>query len=226
MIPGDDARAIVDGVVFRDFWEWMPHEDGFCLPLEDGFVMDCCISMRDGVKLGAIASVRKGTMIRSDRLFPPKAASGIPFLTPKNLIDGELDLSTAKRAPSSVNAVAKPGDILLTCSGSIGRVYRMKRSDPVVAPSYSFAIIRPDTDQYIPEYLELFFRTEDFMDQIRSSVTGSMMRSLPTDSLMDIVVPIETLESQMGKVDEYRESLDSGAGLTPDEIIFGPTDDE
>lgn len=102
----------------------------------------------------------------------------------------------------------------------------MKRSDPVVAPSYSFAIIHPDTDQYIPEYLELFFRTEDFMDQIRSSVTGSMMRSLPTDSLMDIVVPIETLESQMGKVDEYRESLDSGAGLTPDEIIFGPTDDE
>lgn len=53
-----------------------------------------------------------------------------------------------------------------------------------------------------------------------------MMRSPPTDSLMDIIVPIETIESQIGKVDEYRESLDLDTHLTPDEIIFGPTDDE
>lgn len=37
----------------------------------DGFEIDCCISMREGVKLGTIESVRKGTMIRSDRLSPP-----------------------------------------------------------------------------------------------------------------------------------------------------------
>ena len=53
-----------------------------------------------------------------------------------------------------------------------------------------------------------------------------MMRSLSNDSIRDIIVPIETLDSQMGKVDEYRASLDSGTPLTPDEIIFGPTDDE
>lgn len=81
----------------------------------------------------------------------------------------------------------------------------MKRSDPIIAPSFAFAIIHPDTEQYIPEYLELFFHTDDFREQIESSVTGSMMRSLPTDSLMDIIVPIETIESQIGKVDEYRE---------------------
>ena len=191
-----------------------------------GFAFDCSIIMRDGVKLGTIASVRKGSMMRSDKLFPPRAASGIPFLTPKNLVDGELDISTARRAPSSVCAVARPGDILLTCNGPIGRVYRMKRSDPIVAPSNSFAIIHPDTDQYIPEFLELFFHTDDFRDQIESSVTGSMMRSLSNDSIRDIIVPIETLDSQMGKVDEYRASLDSGTPLTPDEIVFGPTDDE
>lgn len=140
-------------------------------------------------------------------------------------MDGELDLSTAKRAPSSVIAVARPGDILITCNGSIGRVYRMKRSDPVVAPSYSFAIIRPDTEQYIPEYLELFLHTDDFKEQIESEVTGSMMMSLPTDSLRNVILPMETVESQISKVDEYRESLETGTGISPDEAIFG-TDDE
>ena len=140
-------------------------------------------------------------------------------------MNGKLDLSTAKRAQPSVSAVARPGDILITCNGSIGRVYRMKRSDPAVAPSYSFAIIHPDTEQFIPEYLELFFHTDYFKEQIESEMTGSMMRSLPTDSLRDVILPIESIESQISKVDEYRESLETGTGISPDEAIFGADDE-
>lgn len=36
------------------------------------FTPDCCeIIKREGVKLGTAATIRKGSMIRSDRLFPP-----------------------------------------------------------------------------------------------------------------------------------------------------------
>lgn len=39
MISGDDARALVDGIEFGDFSEWMSYEDDFCLSLEDGFIL-------------------------------------------------------------------------------------------------------------------------------------------------------------------------------------------
>lgn len=39
MISGNDARALIDGVEFGDFSEWMSYEGDFCLSLEDGFIL-------------------------------------------------------------------------------------------------------------------------------------------------------------------------------------------
>ena len=38
MISGDDAHALVDGIEFGDFSEWMSYDD-FYLSLEDGFIL-------------------------------------------------------------------------------------------------------------------------------------------------------------------------------------------
>ena len=39
MITGNDTCALVDGVAFNDFSEWISYEGDACLPLEDGFTL-------------------------------------------------------------------------------------------------------------------------------------------------------------------------------------------
>lgn len=81
--------------------------------------------------------------------------------------------------------------------------------NPVVALSSSFAFISPDTEQYLPEYLELFFRTKDFEDPAKDLEAGMMIKSLFVRDLTRSLL-VKTIDSQIGKVDEYRESQLSG----------------
>ena len=181
----------------------------------------CCIEPREGNILGNVAEVRKGTMITSSELFPSNAISGIPYVTPKNLTKDGLDLSMAKKAPGSVRAIAKPGDILITCNSSVTRIYRMKSSDPVVAPSYAFAIVRPNSDIYYPEFLELYFNTKDFQEQAEERQSGEMMVSLSASELSKIVIPEVDKDTQADMIDSYREAVMNGSESDPDVVIFG-----
>lgn len=186
-----------------------------------------CIMPREGNILGNVAEVRKGTMITSSELFPSNAISGIPYVTPKNLTKDGLDLSMAKKAPGSVRATARPGDILVTCNSSVTRTYRMKSGDPVVAPSYAFAIVRPNSEIYYPEFLELYFRTRDFQEQAEARQSGEMMVSLSASELSKIVIPDVDLDTQADMIDFYREAVMNGRESDPDYVIFGKeTDDD
>lgn len=179
------------------------------------------IKPRNGNVLGNVAEVRKGTMITSSELFPSNAISGIPYVTPKNLSKDGLDLSMVKKAPGCVRAIAKPGDILVTCNSSVTRIYRMKSGDPVVAPSYAFAIVRPNGDIYYPEFLELYFKTRDFQEQVEERQSGEMMISLSTSELAKIVIPAVDKDTQADMIDSYREAMLNGSKSDPDFVIFG-----
>lgn len=179
------------------------------------------VKSREGNVLGNVAEVRKGTMITSSELFPPNAISGIPYVTPKNLSKDGLDLSMAKKAPGFVRAIAKPGDILVTCNSSVTRIYRMKSGDPMVAPSYAFAIVRPNVDIYYPEFLELYFRTRDFQEQAEERQSGKMMVSLSATELAKIVIPAVDKDTQADMVDSYREAMLNSSESDPDFVIFG-----
>ena len=144
-------------------------------------------------------------MVTSSELFPSNAISGIPYVTPKNLTKDGLDLSMAKKAPGSVRATARPGDILVTCNSSVTRTYRMRSGDPVVAPSYAFAIVRPNSDIYYPEFLELYFRTRDFQEQAEARQSGEMMVSLSASELSKIVIPDVDLDTQADMIDFYKK---------------------
>lgn len=184
---------------------------------------DACYNVKipEGNPLGDVADIRKGSMINSASLFPSNAVTGIPFVTPRNLTRDGLSLVGAKKAPASVNVITDEGDILITCNSSATRIYRMRSTDPQVAPSYAFAIVRPNRDFYIPEFLELYFRTEDFLEQVKAGQSGRMMVSLSKTALSKIIVPDVDLDTQMDMVDCYREAAANNEDSDPDAIIFG-----
>ena len=190
-----------------------------------GFRDQCFTEMREGPKLRDVAEIRKGSIVRSEDLFPSDAGTGIPFLKVRDVSSHRLDLESAKRASGNVTVVAKPGDILLPCNGMIDRVYRLRTYDPVVAPSYSLAIITANKSKVLPEFLEIFFKTKDFAEQAEALMTGNMTRTLSKESLSRIIVPDIMLDEQIDIVDRYRDLLDIGEDPDPDEIIFGEEDD-
>ena len=176
---------------------------------------------REGPRLRDVAEVRKGSMIRSDELFPADSGAGIPFLRVRDVSRDGLDLGSARRASSSVRVVARPGDILVACNGMTDRVYRLRSFDPVVAPSYSLAIVTADGTRMLPEFLEMFLRTEDFREQAKALMTGNMTRTLSRDSLSRIVVPDADLGRQREIADRYWGMVGDGEEPDPDAMMFG-----
>lgn len=190
-----------------------------------GFDRQCSVEPRDGPKLRDVADIRKGSIIRSDDLFPSDSGTGIPFLKVRDVSAQGMDLESAKRASGKVTVVARPGDILVPCNGMTDRIYRLRSYDPVVAPSYSLAIVTADRSRMLPEFLELFFRTEDFREQADALMTGNMTRTLSKESLSRVIVPDMDIETQTDIVDRYRDMLDLEEHPDPDALIFGEEDD-
>ena len=91
----------------------------------------------------------------------------------------------------------------------------------MVAPSYAFAIVRPNVDIYYPEFLELYFRTRDFQEQAEERQSGKMMVSLSATELAKIVIPAVDKDTQADMVDSYREAMLNSSESDPDFVIFG-----
>jgi len=121
----------------------------------------------------------------------------VPYLTAKNIKDGNLDLTKtafiseeafSKYFRASERAVvrAEPEDVIFGIIGSIGEAYEVRLGDRF-GMSSSIAILRPDRSHVDPEFLLRWVQGEDFQTALynikggvaQSYVSLEMIRSLP-----------------------------------------------
>jgi len=149
---------------------------------------DICISISDG-----------------DHNAPPKTESkdSVPFVTISDMQPdyGTFDFGKASRVPidyyESLADIRKPrpGDIVYSVVGSFGIPILVKTAEPFVFQRH-IAILRPNRDWILPEYLYYLMASRQFYAWADSAALGAAQRTITLNSLRNKDIALPALEKQ------------------------------
>lgn len=140
---------------------------------------ECCISIADG-----------------DHQPPPKAETGIPFVTISNINStNKFDFENVMHVPQAYydsldsKRKAQPGDVLYSVVGSFGIPVLITDTDPFVFQRH-IAILRPN-NRIDPRFLYYTMLSHDFYMQADAAAIGAAQRTVSLTALrnMKIVLP-------------------------------------
>lgn len=137
-----------------------------------------------------------------DHQAPPKAASGIPFITISAINDGQLRLEKASRyVPRSYvdslknSRVPKRGDVLYSVTGSYGITALVKGDQEFVFQRH-IAILKPDPSRTTGEFLTLILAAPEVVEQASAVATGTAQLTVPLSGLREFQIPDMELDEQ------------------------------
>lgn len=91
----------------------------------------------------------------------------------------------------------KPKDLIISCSGTIGKVDLISEKDPIGIISQALLILRANTDIVLPEYLFYFFKSDYGYNYIISRSMGSVQVNIAKREVIEnIKINIPSLKEQ------------------------------
>ena len=144
---------------------------------------ECCLSISDG-----------------DHLPPPKAYSGIPFITISNIDStNHLDFKNTLFVPieyyDKLDSIRKAqiGDIIYSVVGSFGKPVLIKKNKKFAFQRH-IAILRPDSSIVDSRYLYYVMLTREFYMQADSVAIGAAQRTISLTSLRNMKEKLPSLD--------------------------------
>ena len=129
-------------------------------------------------KLSDIADVVRGSHVPREELTEAKGATGPPYIRVGDIQpDGPRPPARALRAASAEARTLQPDDVLVTLSGSVGRVARVPDTWADAVPSANLAVISP-LPGVRPEYLASLLATAPYQTWLEGRATGATVQHL------------------------------------------------
>jgi type I restriction enzyme, S subunit len=132
---------------------------------------------------------------------PADIGKGYPFLTVKDVSDEGLDFDGCARisdkdflAADLANSAPKPGDVLFSKDGTVGKVHVVKTDEPFAVLS-SLAILRPKQG-VVPDYLGHVLRFPKVLEEALKRKTGSAIRRIVLSDLKQVRIPLPSTAEQ------------------------------
>lgn len=155
-----------------------------------------------------------------DHHTPMKSAGGgIPLIGAGNVQDGYLNLSSeefvdeAEYARMITRCHPEAGDILISCSGSIGRVAQVP-AGLRLALVRSVALVKPDTGKCLSGFLELALQSPFVQRQIKNTQKQMAQANLFQGAISELQVPLPEVSKQRAIVEyvtSYRAAITTAA---------------
>jgi type I restriction enzyme S subunit len=154
-----------------------------------------------------------------DHHTPMKSAGGIPLIGAGNVQDGYLNLSSeefvdeAEYARMITRCHPEAGDILISCSGSIGRVAQVP-AGLRLALVRSVALVKPDTGKCLSGFLELALQSPFVQRQIKNTQKQLAQANLFQGAISELQVPLPEVSKQRAIVEHatsYRAAITTTA---------------
>ncbi len=100
----------------------------------------------------------------------------------------------------------KNGDLIISCSGTLGLTSLIKDADPKGIISQALLVLRPDQSKILPEYLYQFFNSKKGLSILRGASHGSVQTNIAKRS---VVESIEFDLPTLGEQENIAEVLSS-----------------
>ena len=122
-------------------------------------------------------------------------------------------MDAAVRPPKESDFL-RPGDLLVSVSGTVGRVSIVGNFSGKTVASNGLAVIRC-REAATAQYLAALLRTEPYQNWLAGNASGTYIQRLPTRALQHLTIPLPPLESQQRFSSEFRpgQSVDSVLSL-------------
>lgn len=95
------------------------------------------------------------------------------------------------------------GDLIISCSGTLGKVSIISKDDAKGIISQALLILRPDSDIILPDYLYYFFKSDYGYKSLTSRSSGSVQINLAKREVIediDIFVPSKLIQEKIVKI--------------------------
>lgn len=132
---------------------------------------------------------------------PERTPEGYLLLSARNIQNGYLSFKTVDYVPESefirIKRRCNPeyNDVLISCSGTIGRVCRVPKNMEFVLVR-SVALLKLQSNAELSNYLELVLRSEFVQNQILTLQKATAQANLFIGPIGKIVIPIPSYEEQ------------------------------
>ena len=142
-----------------------------------------------------------------DHATPKRESSGHKLLSCRNIKNGYIDFSAGLDyvGEDEFNRMRKRcnpeyGDILISCSGTIGRTTSIKTNEEFVLVR-SAALVKIQKDKVNSTYMEYYLRTEYMQSTMQSSSKSSGQANLFTGPIkkLPIIIPPLNLQNQFAE---------------------------
>ena len=154
-----------------------------------------------------VASLCK-SITDGDHNTPAFSEEGVPFMFVGNVSTGKLHFEGSKRvhpeyfARLSTSRVPKRGDVLFSAVGASLGVPAVVDTDTGFCFQRHIAILKPDHDRVVPQFLWHMLMSRTCFDMTWSSTTGSAQPTIPLHAIRALKIPQPPLDEQHGIVAE------------------------
>lgn len=155
---------------------------------------------------------------------PERSDSGYYLLSARNIKNGYLDLSDVdyvpekelKRIQKRCNPIS--GDILISCSGTIGNVCIVPEGLNA-GMVRSAALIKLKKEEIEPNYLELILQSDPLQIQMKISVASSVQGNIFQGAIKKLRIPYPPLKSERDNISIQIKSVMNYANEKQTKII-------
>ena len=127
-------------------------------------------------------------------------SSGIPVYEQQHAIYASRDFRyyiDEEKYNQMKRFMVKPNDLIISCSGTIGKVDLISKKDKIGIISQALLILRANTNIVLPEYLFYFFKSDYGYNSITSRSIGSVQVNIAKREVIEnIKINIPSIEEQ------------------------------
>ena len=166
--------------------------------LDASYYLPVVRSVHNKLVTGKYPLVRLGDRVsriyvapRFARIYVP-AEFGVPFLQGSQMPlmrQYNLQYISRSRTRHLEKWIIDAGWVLVTCSGTIGRVAVSTQSQAGWAASQHILRVIPDPEQYLSGFLWAFLSTDYGQHQLRSKIYGGVVDELTESDMAEVMIP-------------------------------------
>lgn len=144
----------------------------------------------------------------------PDDNSGFYFVSCKDVNNGQIDYANSRQiteedfVETHKRTKLEPNDILITNSGTIGRMALVKDVPETYRTTFqkSVAIVKPDSERVLPEYL--YYRLQNCVSEFVNSSNGSAQKNLLLGTMRNFEVDYPESKEKQRKIADTLKAYD------------------